>query len=130
MICFGEGLNTFLLNNISMASKTKESKGEIVEFKALRQNTTQLNLPDTRELSELKDTTFIITGFEIYNLTKYQLAILKIRFNINDSDKLYRTASSVIIKQLEQIVKPILEQGKFVKASLIKPKGKRYYTLA
>jgi len=116
-----------------MASKmnSKEpSKIEIVDFRSLRQSNTQLNLPDTRELTELKDTYFIITGFEIYNLTKYDLAIVKVRFSPNDSDKLYRTASSVVIRQLQEIVKPVLEQGKFVRATLIKPRGKKYYTLA
>jgi hypothetical protein len=103
---------------------------EMVEFKSLRQNNTQLNLPDAKELSDLKDTYFIITGFEIYNLTKYQLAIVKVRFSLNQEDMLYRTTSGVIIRQLNEIVKPILDNGKFVKATIIKPKGKRYYTLA
>jgi hypothetical protein len=128
---FGEGLNTFLQNNISMASKKEPNKIEIVEFKSLRQNNTQLQLPNAKELSELKDTVFIITGFDIYTLPKYELAIVKIRFSPNQQeDILYRTTSSVIVKQLKEIIKPILESGKYVKASLVKPRGKRYYTLA
>jgi hypothetical protein len=114
----------------SKNSKMENTKVEIVEFKTLRQGNSQLNLPDAKELSELRDVSFIITGFEIYNLTKYQLAIVKVRFNLNDNDRLYRTTSSVIIRQLNELVKPILEQGKYVKATIIKPKGKRYYTLA
>jgi hypothetical protein len=113
-----------------MAGKTSSSKVEIVEFKSLRKTNSQLQLPDTKELSELRDIPIIITGFEVYQLAKYQLAIVKVRLNPNDNDMLYRTTSSVIIRQLNEIVKPILEQGKFVKAVVIKPKGKRYFTLA
>jgi hypothetical protein len=115
-----------------MAGKNSkvESKTEIVEFKTLRQSNTQLNLPNAKELTELKDIPIIITGFEIYQLPKYQLAIVKIRLNLNDSDILYRTTSSVIIRQLQEIVKPILDSGKFIKTTIVRPKGKRYYTLS
>jgi hypothetical protein len=121
----------YLINIISMAkANIEKSKVEIVEFKALTKSNMQLQLPNAKELSELKDIPIIITGFEVYQLPKYQLAIVKIRLNPNDSDMLYRTTSSVIIRQLNEIIKPILEQGKFVKAVVVKPKGKRYYTLA
>ena len=112
----------------SSKKRDKKSKKEVdvmVKFSELRP---KLDLPEEkREIDELKDKTFIITR-AIINKSQFHDGDYAIVVAKDGKKEFYfTTSSSVLIKQLKDIIIPALEKEP-VEVTLRKPKGKRYYT--
>ena len=98
------------------------SPREIVEYR--RQQKERVNLAD------LDGVTIVITGYELMKSQRIgaQLAIIRFFIPPEGAEREAYTFSRVVIRQLEEEIAPIINQGKVVKAKVVRTK--RYLILA
>lgn len=104
----------------------EQKMSEIVEFdkKIERQYTDQFS--DIPSITAILNQPVIISAYRVYDFKNGE-ATKQVCVIDTDQGK-FKTGSDVLIKQLNEDIKPYLDQGKQVKAKIVKVK--RYYTFA
>jgi hypothetical protein len=118
------------VNKKSMAKKTESVQENLIpEWKEVVPTGEGISVPN--ELKDLLNTSFVVSGFEVFPLKdkpgKEWVAVeIKDCSDSKFPDGKYRISSEVIIKGLRKAEDQIKKTG--VHVTLVKPGGKRYYT--
>jgi len=111
--------------------KNKKDLGGEVDMVKFSELKPRLELPEEKkEVAELKGKTFTIVKAFVnksqFHQGEYAIVVCK----QGKEEFYFTTSSSVLIKQLKEIIIPVLEKGETVETTIDKPKGKKYYTFA